>query len=151
VPRTSDPKRRSTYDRPAPLLEAKNLEGLREWVDQPRVAHAHTGVDGELLHAIERRCRGRHDLADPVGRNDEVGFVRDRGQALAARAPDIGDEDVGSKVELRLEEDAPSAGAASSPIERPAENGCEARAGVGMRGAGRGVVTSSPSTISATR
>lgn len=108
-------------DVPLPL-EAEDLEGVRDWIDEPDVLHAGARVDGYLLRAIELARRIGEHLADPVGREIEVGqLVGHHGHSLASPTGHVGHENVLDEMKLRLVEQDRSARAPSPSLECGAE------------------------------
>ncbi len=107
---------------PDPLLEAHDLERLRDGIDQPRVAHALARVDPQLLRAVDHRGRWREHFAHPVGCQGEVGGLRQPWHPLAAPAPDIRHQDVWIQVNLRFVEDGPGTWPSLTEVERTDED-----------------------------
>ena len=108
-------------------------------------------IDGALAVQVELAGRGREFFARPVRRQRAVRRVGIDRHSFAAPAGQIGDEDVLAQVQLRFVDDPPAAGAAGvviegAPILTPRD---ELARACGM--AGRGLVWSTPPTISATR
>jgi hypothetical protein len=107
--------------------EREGFERLQARIDQLDVRNALVGVDGEFLDAVEGgRGRGE-DFGDPVGREVESGGIGHFGHARAAPAGEVGDENVGAKVQFGLVQDDPSAGAAAPAMKGVTEHHAEQR------------------------
>lgn len=112
---------------PLARAQPEDLEGLRQWIDEPRPCHAFPGVDGHLLDAIDPLGRRRENLAHPVRGELECRGMGHLRHAFAAPPGDVGHEYVAVQVELGLMEEDPAPGAALAPIERAAKLHAEAR------------------------
>lgn len=125
----------SREQHPVLAFESVCLECLVERVQKPKVRNMRTGVDRELLGAIESTGGGREDFADPVRSECEDALARRRGQSLSAPARDIGNDNVCSEMNLGLVQDPPAAGAAVPELHAGKQCGAERR---GAEGVGTG-------------
>lgn len=75
---------------------------------------------------------GREHLADTVRCELHEGSVGQLGHPTAAPACEVGNQNVGVEVNLRLVEDDPSARAAAPSVERPHERGAQVGRGARM-------------------
>src|ERR1051325_4120026 len=94
---------------PVVTFEAVDLERAEERVDDPQMLYALARIDAHLPTAIDPSGRRRDRLAHPVGRHRERGHVPHDRQTAASPPGDIGDEDVLTEVQLRLEDEPPTA------------------------------------------
>src|SRR5450756_2369124 len=145
-----DRVRRNQEPAAAVGVEAEDLEGPHERIDEPGVSDSFPCVDPHLPHAVEASCSRREDLADPIRRQGEVGDAQHLGHPALAPAGEVGDEDVAPEMKFRLKDDPPAPGATSPALVGAADVHAEDRRrdGVGARGTGRDVKL--PSTISPT-
>lgn len=105
---------------PALGLEPLDLEHARERIDEPEMRDALTRVDTHFAPTIDASRRRGNDLARPGRRLLERGHVGECRYALALPAGEVGYEHSVTEMQLRLEENPPSArrgGVARRPIE----------------------------------
>ena len=118
----------------------------------PQVSHPLPRENRALAVQVELAGRGREHVAHPVGRQRAVRRVKEVRHPLAAPAGEIGHADVVAQVQLRFVDDPPSTvaagrrGSKGPPILTPRDELARA-----CGKAGRGLVWSTPSTVSATR
>src|SRR5688500_15633189 len=103
---------------PLLLREPEYLERLRQRIDQPSVSDLVPGVDGQLVSPVRGGSGWREHFADPVRRQLERGNFRHFWHALAAPTGEVGYEDILCKMQLRFEQDHPSAGTRVAAAER---------------------------------
>src|SRR5262249_48698587 len=100
--------------RPAGVLEAIDLERPRQRIDEPEVSYPLRRVDRHLAGPVETTRSGRDHLADPIWGERDPDDVRDRRHALDSPPGDVWVQDVLSEMQLRLVENPPATGFASS-------------------------------------
>ena len=151
--RRHTPGMRARHD-PAPALEAVDLDRARARVHDPEMPDPLASVHLHLAAAVESTRGGRDDLAGPVRGQRQRRRVGDGREPLASPAREVGNEDVLPKVQLRLVQDPPAARSRSA-LGRATEGPMSAKPIIedarAWGNAGRGLVKSSPSMISATR
>ena len=106
---------------PLPVPELERLERSVGGVDEPQVRNTFAAVDGAFFLKVDAPRRGREHLAGPVRGEGEVGGVGEFGHPLAPPTRQVRDHHLFAEVELRLEEDPPSAGAVAAAVKRWAE------------------------------
>ena len=84
-------------------------------------------VDSELLGAVDALSGRYEHLANPIGRDGEVGRIRPIGYPFAAPARKVRNQNVGAEVELGLMENQPATGTVDAELKRTRNQGAERR------------------------
>src|SRR5437870_1995283 len=93
------------------------FERLQIGVDDPCERNEFARVDGHFLVAIESRSARRQCLTNPIGRNVCPRTGRCRRHAFTTPPRDIRNENVIAKMQLRLEDDPPTAWTTASSVK----------------------------------
>ena len=112
---------------PATVLQFVGFQGARQWIDQPGMGDAVTGVKRQFQGPILLRRGRREDFANPVGHDFKAVVAGNGRHPFAPPAGQIGYGDFGvaDEVNFGFGQNPPAAWAFLPSVERQAENAAD--------------------------